>query len=121
MKKVIKLSSKVTMVLIVLFVYTSIVRMLVSMVIEMGIKSIALLPVWAFIGFLMYVSATNQIVMEERQDYYKVRYAGKLIKVLPAHSKWEAMDKLYSYYINRYPWIKREKLTAVKYGKKFKN
>jgi hypothetical protein len=63
----------------------------------------------------------NQIVMEERQDYYKVRYAGKLIKVLPAHSKWEAMDKLYSYYINRYPWIKREKLTAVKYGKKFKN
>jgi hypothetical protein len=58
MKKVIKLSSKVTMVLIVLFVYTSIVRMLVSMVIEMGIKSIALLPVWAFIGFLMYVSGS---------------------------------------------------------------
>tara|TARA_B100000768_G_scaffold174325_1_gene184487 strand:+ start:574 stop:738 length:165 start_codon:yes stop_codon:yes gene_type:complete len=50
----------------------------------------------------------------EKQNYYNVRYAGKLIQVLPAHSKWEAIDKLYSLYIGRYPWIKREKLTAVK-------
>tara|TARA_R110001599_G_scaffold170536_1_gene360831 strand:- start:197 stop:397 length:201 start_codon:yes stop_codon:yes gene_type:complete len=63
MKKVIKLSSKVAMVLIALFVYTSIVRMLVQMVIEMGIKSIALLPVWAFIGFLMY--ASGSLIIQE--------------------------------------------------------
>jgi len=50
----------------------------------------------------------------EGQNYYKVRYAGKLIKVLPAHSKWEAMDRIYSENIGRYPWIQREKLTAVK-------
>jgi|TARA_R110001592_G_scaffold281154_1_gene548588 hypothetical protein len=50
----------------------------------------------------------------EAQNYYKVRYAGKLIKVIPAHSKWEAMDRIYSQNIEQYPWIKREKLTAVK-------
>tara|TARA_R100000541_G_scaffold12992_1_gene21763 strand:- start:390 stop:554 length:165 start_codon:yes stop_codon:yes gene_type:complete len=50
----------------------------------------------------------------EKQNYYKVRYAGKLIRVIPAHSKWEAIDKIYSTYIQEYKWIKREKLTAVK-------
>tara|TARA_R110000803_G_scaffold187779_1_gene250120 strand:+ start:1001 stop:1165 length:165 start_codon:yes stop_codon:yes gene_type:complete len=50
----------------------------------------------------------------EAQNYYKVKYAGKLIKVIPAHSKWEAMDRIYSQNIEQYPWIKREKLTAVK-------
>jgi hypothetical protein len=49
----------------------------------------------------------------ERQNYYKVRYAGKLIKVIPAHSKWEAMDRVYNQNIQEFPWIKREKLTAV--------
>jgi hypothetical protein len=50
----------------------------------------------------------------ERKNYYKVRYAGKLIKVIPAHSKWEAIDRIYNDNINEYPWIKRDKLTAVK-------
>jgi hypothetical protein len=50
----------------------------------------------------------------ERQNYYKVRYAGKLIKVLPAHSKWEAIDRIYNENIGRYKWIVREKFTAVK-------
>jgi hypothetical protein len=50
----------------------------------------------------------------ERKNYYKVRYAGKLIKVIPAHSKWEAIDRIYNNNINEYPWIKRDKLTAVK-------
>lgn len=50
----------------------------------------------------------------ERQSYYKVRYAGKLIKVIPAHSKWEAIDRIYNENIERYKWILREKLTAVK-------
>lgn len=49
----------------------------------------------------------------ERKNYYKVRYAGKLIKVIPAHSKWEAIDRIYNDSINEYPWIKRNKLTAV--------
>jgi|TARA_R110000803_G_scaffold95632_3_gene163721 hypothetical protein len=50
----------------------------------------------------------------EAQNYYKVRYAGKLIKVIPAHSKWEAMDRIFNDNIQRYPWINRQKLTAVK-------
>tara|TARA_R110000823_G_scaffold196947_1_gene328209 strand:- start:1710 stop:1910 length:201 start_codon:yes stop_codon:yes gene_type:complete len=50
----------------------------------------------------------------EAQNYYQVRYAGKPIKVIPAHSKWEAMDRIYSQNIEEFPWIKREKLTAVK-------
>ncbi len=50
----------------------------------------------------------------ERQNYFKVRYAGKLIKVIPAHSKCEAIDRIYNNNIEKYPWIKREKLTAVK-------
>tara|TARA_B100000768_G_scaffold174325_1_gene184486 strand:+ start:374 stop:574 length:201 start_codon:yes stop_codon:yes gene_type:complete len=58
MKKVIKLSSNLTIVLIALFVYTSAIRMVVQMMMDMGLKSIALLPVWAFIGFLIYVSGS---------------------------------------------------------------
>lgn len=49
----------------------------------------------------------------EAKQYYKVRYAGRLIKVLPAHSKWEAIDRIYHENIQRYPWIQRNKLTAV--------
>lgn len=64
MKKVIKLSSNLTIVLVSLFVYSSAIRMVIQMMSDMGWKSIALLPVWAFIGFLIYVSASliiNQI------------------------------------------------------------
>ena len=59
------------------------------------------------------ITSKKAIVME-RQHHYKVRYAGKLIKVIPAHSKWEAVDRIYSQNIEQFPWIKREKLTAVK-------
>ena len=50
----------------------------------------------------------------ERKSYYKVMYAGRLIKVLSAHSKWEAIDRIYSDNIAKHPWIQRNKLTAVK-------
>ncbi|NND24067.1 MAG: hypothetical protein HKN86_05170 [Acidimicrobiia bacterium] len=50
----------------------------------------------------------------ERQSYYNVRYAGKLIQVIPAHTKWEAIDRIYNKNIGTHPWIKREKFTAVK-------
>lgn len=49
----------------------------------------------------------------ERQKYFKVRYAGKLIKVVPAYSKWEAIDRVYNENISKYKWILREKFTAV--------
>lgn len=49
----------------------------------------------------------------ERKRYYKVRYAGRLIKVFPAHSKWEAIDRVYHENITQYPWIDRSKFTAV--------
>jgi len=51
--------------------------------------------------------------MIERQNYYNVRYAGKLIRVIPAHSKWEAIDRIYST-ICQFKNIKRKKLTASK-------
>ena len=38
----------------------------------------------------------------ERQKYFKVRYAGKLIKVIPAHTKWEAIDRVYNENIGKY-------------------
>ena len=49
----------------------------------------------------------------EAQKYFKVRYAGKLIKVVPAHTKWEAIDRVYNENIGKYKWILREKFTAV--------
>jgi len=49
----------------------------------------------------------------ERKRYYKVRYAGRLIRVFPAHSKWEAIDRVYNENIAKHPWIDRSKLTAV--------
>lgn len=49
----------------------------------------------------------------EAQKYFKVRYAGKLIKVIPAHTKWEAIDRVYNENIGKYKWILREKFTAV--------
>ena len=45
--------------------------------------------------------------------YFKVRYAGKLIKVLPAHTKWEAIDRVYNENVGKYKWIERSKFTAV--------
>jgi len=50
----------------------------------------------------------------ERQHYFNVRYAGRLIKVIPAHTKFEAIDRVYNENIGRYKWIVREKFTAVK-------
>lgn len=50
----------------------------------------------------------------ERQNYYNVRYLGKLIKVIPAYSKWQAIDKLYSEKIQANPMMDRKLLTAVK-------
>jgi hypothetical protein len=44
--------------------------------------------------------------------HYKVRYAGKLIKIVPAESKWHAIDKVYSKNKEQYAWIVRSKFTA---------
>jgi len=49
----------------------------------------------------------------ERTYNYKVRYAGKHIRIISAHSKWEAIDRVYNDNIGEYPWIERKKLTAV--------
>jgi hypothetical protein len=75
------------------------------MLIQTFSGAVSMLVVFAFLLFLMY---------RERKHYYKVRYAGKLIKVLSAHSKWEAIDRIYNDNIGRYKWIVREKFTAVK-------
>lgn len=50
--------------------------------------------------------------MEKTQNY-KVRYASKHIKTIEAHSKWEAIDRIYNDNIGQFPWIERNKLTAV--------
>lgn len=49
----------------------------------------------------------------ERQYYFKVKYAGRLIKVVPAHTKFEAIDRVYNENVGEYKWILREKFTAV--------
>ena len=49
----------------------------------------------------------------ESKQYYKVRYAGKDICNISAHSKWEAIDRVFNDNISRYPWIVRQKLSAV--------
>jgi CBS domain containing-hemolysin-like protein len=56
MKSIIKITGKVLMTLTVLFVYTSIARMMADIVTNNGIKSLALTPVFLFIAFLIYVS-----------------------------------------------------------------
>ena len=50
--------------------------------------------------------------MEQTQNY-KVRYSGKLIRIVTAHSKWEAIDRVYNEFIGQYAWIERRLLTAV--------
>jgi len=50
----------------------------------------------------------------EKQYYFHVRYAGKLIEVVAAHTKWEAIDRIYNKNIGRFDWILREKFTAVR-------
>tara|TARA_R110002020_G_scaffold111976_2_gene258139 strand:- start:2245 stop:2406 length:162 start_codon:yes stop_codon:yes gene_type:complete len=52
--------------------------------------------------------------MKEKQHYFKVRYATKPIETILAHSKWEAIEKVYSKNIDRYKWIQRCKFTAIK-------
>jgi len=52
--------------------------------------------------------------MKEKQHYFRVRYATKFIEIVLAHSKWEAIDKVYSKNIDQYKWIKRSKFTAVR-------
>ena len=49
----------------------------------------------------------------EAMRYFKVRYAGKLIKVVPAHTKWEAIDRVYNENVGTYKWIVRSKFNAV--------
>jgi hypothetical protein len=56
--------------------------------------------------------------MEQTQSY-KVRYAWGQgsrfthIKTISAHSRWEAIDRVYNENIGQFPWIERSKLTAV--------
>ena len=58
--------------------------------------------------------------MEQTQSY-NVRYASKHIKTISAHSKWEAIDRVYNEYIQQYAWhiqdgmapIERRLLTAT--------
>tara|TARA_Y100001973_G_C5203998_1_gene340032 strand:- start:3631 stop:3825 length:195 start_codon:yes stop_codon:yes gene_type:complete len=52
--------------------------------------------------------------MKEKKHYFKVRYATKFIEIVLAHSKWEAIEKVYSKNIDRYKWIQRSKFTAVR-------
>ena len=49
----------------------------------------------------------------EKTQSYKVRYASKYIKTISAHSKWEAIDRVYNEFIGQYAWIERRLLTAV--------
>ena len=42
------------------------------------------------------------------KQYYNVRYLGKMVKVVCAHSKWEAMDKI----CNENPHILRKSYSA---------
>lgn len=56
MKSIITITGKVLMTLAVLFIYTNVARMVVDIIANNGIKSLALTPVFLFIGFLMYVS-----------------------------------------------------------------
>tara|TARA_B100002019_G_C21265277_1_gene599080 strand:- start:629 stop:790 length:162 start_codon:yes stop_codon:yes gene_type:complete len=50
----------------------------------------------------------------ERQYYFKVTYAGRFIKVVPAHTKFEAIDRVYNENVGEYKWIVRSKFNAIK-------
>ncbi len=52
--------------------------------------------------------------MRERMYRFHVRYAGKLIQVVTAHTKYEAIDRVYNANVDEYKWIERNKFTAVK-------
>jgi len=56
MKSIITITGKVLMSLTVLFIYTNVARMVVDIITNNGIKSLALTPVFLFLAFLMYVS-----------------------------------------------------------------
>ncbi|NND24065.1 MAG: hypothetical protein HKN86_05160 [Acidimicrobiia bacterium] len=56
MKSIITITGKVLMTLVVLFIYTSVARMVVDIIANNGFKSLALTPVFLFLAFLMYVS-----------------------------------------------------------------
>jgi hypothetical protein len=56
MKSIITITGKVLMTLVVLFIYTNVARMVVDIIANNGIKSLALTPVFLFLAFLMYVS-----------------------------------------------------------------
>jgi predicted metal-dependent hydrolase len=52
----------------------------------------------------------------EQTHSYNVRYASKHIKTISAHSKWEAIDRVYNEYMEQYAWygsIERRLLTAT--------
>ena len=46
--------------------------------------------------------------------YYSVRYLGKIVKVIQAHSKWQAMDEIYTSNAIAHPHILRKSFTATK-------
>jgi hypothetical protein len=50
----------------------------------------------------------------EREFLYKVFYGNILIKTIVAHTRWEAVEKVYSRYNLDYPGMIRSKLKAVK-------
>ena len=49
----------------------------------------------------------------ELKNWYKVRYKLKHIKTISAHSKWEAMDRVYNENLGKLPRMDRKLLTAV--------
>lgn len=48
----------------------------------------------------------------EREYLYKVYYGEVLVKTVVAHSRWEAVEKVYSKYIDDYPNLKRSLFKA---------
>jgi hypothetical protein len=50
----------------------------------------------------------------EREFLYNVFYGNILIKTIVAHTRWEAVEKVYSRYNLDYPGMIRSKLKAVK-------
>jgi hypothetical protein len=50
----------------------------------------------------------------EREFLFKVYYGNILIRTIVAHTKWEAVEKIYSRYNLDYPGMIRSKLKAIK-------
>ncbi len=48
----------------------------------------------------------------EREYLFKVYYENVLVKTVVAHTKWEAVEKVYSRYIGEYPNLVRSLFKA---------